>query len=255
MNTAYYKEYYDLERSHWWFIAREHILRDFIKKIIKNNNLPNKKLKILNIGCATGKSSIFLSEFGTVTSIEYNEECVAFTNEITNLNIIHGSITSLPFAKSSFDLVCAFDVIEHVLNDNLAVFEMKRVTNPDGIILITVPAFMQLWSHHDVVNQHFRRYRSNEIKLLFEKDNNGKIIFSSYFNCLLFSPIFCIRYFNRIFRFQDTNSDSGSDFSTFKFTILNSLLYRILYFESKFIKNNIRLPFGVSLLFSWKKSK
>lgn len=253
MQQDYYKEYYDLERNHWWFVAREKIISNFIKKLITDKYLENKYLKILNVGCSTGRSSEYLSKFGNVVSIEYDKYCCEFTTEKTGLEIINGSITELPFQDKSFDLVCAFDVIEHVDDDQLAVFEMKRVAKNNGIVFITVPAFMSLWSHHDVVNHHFRRYKLQQIDALFNDVNDGKKRFMSYFNFFLFTPIYLVRVISKYFKSDKNRPGSGSDFETFKPGIMNDLLYKVMHFESNLINRKIKLPFGVSLLYTWQK--
>jgi SAM-dependent methyltransferase len=250
MDHLYYKEYYDLERKHWWFVARENIIISQVKKLLKDKQ--SKEIKILNIGCSTGRSSEYLSQFGNVFSIEYDKFCCEFAAQKTGLEITHGSITELPFENNIFDLVCAFDVIEHVENDVLAVSEMKRVAKNNGLLFITVPAFMSLWSHHDVINHHYRRYKSNEIKKLFN-NNDGKELFASYFNFFLFPPIYLVRTLSNYLKLGEKRSGSGSDFETFNPGILNKLLYSIMNFENIFIKNNIKLPFGVSYLYTWKK--
>ena len=200
MQHDYYTAYYDLERQHWWFVARENIIRNYIKKLISEAHLKSTNLKILNVGCGPGRSSQYLSEFGETVSIEYDKYCCEFASEKTGLKIINGSITELPFEDRSFDLVCAFDVIEHVEEDQLAVSEMKRVAKENGIIFITVPTFMSLWSHHDVINHHFRRYRLNEIETLFNFKKDGTKIFGSYFNFFLFLPIFAVRTIGNLFK-------------------------------------------------------
>jgi SAM-dependent methyltransferase len=255
MQHDYYKEYYDLERQHWWFVAREKIISNYLKKIIDDKILNHPELKILNVGCGPGRSSQYLSSFGEVTSIEYDKDCCEFASERTGLQIINGSITELPFQDEMFDLVCAFDVIEHVENDQLAVSEMKRVAKKEGVIFITVPTFMSLWSHHDVINHHFRRYKLSQIEKLFEIQKNGNEIFSSYFNFFLFLGIYLIRIISNFLKFGKKRPGSGSDFETFKPGFLNNILFNIMYFESKFINKNIKFPFGVSLLYSWKKNK
>jgi ubiquinone/menaquinone biosynthesis C-methylase UbiE len=253
MQHDYYTAYYDLERQHWWFVARERIISNYIKKLIKENQLNKSDLKILNVGCGPGRSSQYLSEFGHVVSLEYDKYCCEFASEKTGLEIINGSITELPFQDESFDLVCAFDVIEHVEDDQLAVFEMKRVAKNNGIVFITVPTFMSLWSHHDVINHHFRRYKLNQIETLFENQENGNKIFTSYFNFFLFPPIYLVRTISNLIKSGKNRPGSGSDFETFKPGLLNNLLFKIMSFESNFITKNIKLPFGVSLLYSWKK--
>ena len=254
MQHDYYKEYYDLERQHWWFVAREKIISNYIKKLIFEKSFQNQNLKILNIGCGPGRSSQYLSEFGKVVSIEYDKYCCEFASEKTGLEIIHGSITELPFDDQSFDLVCAFDVIEHVEDDQLAVSEMKRVAKDKGIIFITIPALMSLWSHHDVINHHFRRYKLSEIERLFAKVKDGNRIFATYFNFFLFIPIYLIRTISNLVKSGKNRPGSGSDFEAFKPGIMNDLLFNLMHFETKFINKNIKLPFGVSLLYTWRKN-
>ena len=156
MNINYYKEYAQLEREHWWFKVRGKIIIKLITSCIESSE--NKQLNILNIGAATGKTSEMLSTFGKVTSLEYDQDCCDYAKKQFNMTIINGSILDLPFKDDEFDLVCAFDVIEHVEDDLLGIQEMKRVCNSGGLIVLTVPAYMFLWSQHDEVNHHYRRY-------------------------------------------------------------------------------------------------
>lgn len=252
MQHDYYKEYYELERNHWWFVAREKILTQYIKKCVSEKQLtPN--LKILNIGCGPGRSSEYLSQFGTVVSVEYDTFCCEFAREKTGLEIINGSITELPFNGEKFDLVCAFDVIEHVEDDMKAVAEMKRVAKKDGMLLVTVPAFMSLWSHHDEVNQHFRRYKLKQLHQLFTTTGNGKAIYTSYFNFFLFPPVYAFRRLSRLLKFKNKRKGSGSDFETWNPGFINTVLFKIMFSESKLINRAIKLPFGVSILYSWQK--
>lgn len=254
MQHDYYKEYYELERNHWWFVAREGILSNYIQQLIKQEKLPSADLKILNVGCGPGRSSEYLSKFGKVTSIEYDKFCCEFASEKTGLEIINGSITELPFSDNSFDLVCAFDVIEHVEDDQLAVNELKRVTKNGSLILITVPAFMSLWSHHDVINHHFKRYKIKEINQLFDSTNHGNKVFDTYFNSFLFLPIYFFRKVSNFLKLGQKRKGSGSDFEAFKPGILNTILYKVMSFESGFINRKKKFPFGVSILYNWKKN-
>lgn len=254
MQHDYYKEYYELERNHWWFLARESILSNYIQQLMEQGTLPYSDLKILNVGCGPGRSSESLSNFGKVTSIEFDKFCCEFAAEKTKLEIIHGSITELPFSDNSFDLVCAFDVIEHVDDDQLAVNELKRVTKSGALIVVTVPAYMSLWSHHDVINHHFRRYKINEVNQLFDSENNGNKVFDTYFNALLFLPIYLFRKFSNLLKLGNKRTGSGSDFEAFKPGILNTILYKVMCFESGFINRKTRFPFGVSILYNWKKN-
>ena len=250
MDKNYYKKYYTLEREHWWFAARAEILMSQIRRIFGNRN----DLKILNIGVATGYSSELLQQFGTVTSVEFDQDCYEFTRDVVKIPIQQGSILSLNFPDNAFDLVCAFDVIEHVEDDRLAVSEMRRVSRKNGVIFVSVPAFMFLWSEHDVVNHHFRRYTSKILRGLFSEHDTP--IFQSYFNFWLFFPIAAVRVALRLLtkKHLAKPEDAQSDFDNFKSGgLVNSVLKTVFLSENILLKCFIVLPVGVSLLSSWRK--
>ena len=92
MDKNYYLEYYQLEREHWWFKARLELLKDLVAAIAKNNN----NLSILNIGVATGATSIMLQQFGKVKSIEYDKLCFEFVKETLQIDIEQGTILDHP---------------------------------------------------------------------------------------------------------------------------------------------------------------
>lgn len=259
MNQDYYKNYYHLERNHWWFVVRLEILKQELQKIAVVEK--NSKRKILNIGIATGKTSQMLAQFGEVTSLEYDGVCAEFVRQKLAIEVIEGSILELPFEANSFDWVCAFDVIEHVEDDKKAISEMNRVCKTKGKICITVPAFQSLWSHHDEINHHFKRYKMNEIKNLFDlqskKVNNNysfKILRKTYFNSFLFIPIWLFRKLNFLIPQRFIRKGAGSDFEIYKSNrFLDSILKGIFLIEKKLFQKNISFPFGVSLLFFVQK--
>lgn len=248
MTPEYYKEYYDLERSNWWFTARLEILKSQIEILFSHKN----DLNILNIGVATGATSQMLEKFGKVKSIEYDEVCFNFVKEKLQIDIEQGTILDLQFAENSFDLVCAFDVVEHVEDDQLAVKEMIRVCKSSGFVFVTVPAFMDLWSKHDEINYHFKRYTSKTLLPLFDL-NAGDIIYHSYFNTILFLPIYLVRWISNKFPKLFKRDGSGSDHSMFELGFLNKVLYAIFYAENILLKKHVKLPFGVSFMLSFKK--
>jgi ubiquinone/menaquinone biosynthesis C-methylase UbiE len=248
MDKIYYNEYYYLERENWWFRVRADIIMEAIRRSIPNE----KKLSILNVGAATGHTSKLLEEFGEVVSIEYDTDCFQFTKERLNINIINASATELPFGDNQFDMVCCFDVIEHIEEDGLAVKEMARVCKKDGHVHITVPAFMELWSTHDEVNHHFRRYRIPQLQGLFEQ-LGGRIDYSTYFSAFLFIPLYVFRNTTRIFKLDWFRKGSGSDFTIIsKQGFMDKILYQIFNIERFWLKK-FTFPFGSSILFSWKK--
>ncbi|MBL7851251.1 MAG: class I SAM-dependent methyltransferase, partial [Cyclobacteriaceae bacterium] len=246
MDKEYYRLYFDIERNHWWFKARSRILRNYIKKNIAGD----RTLEILNVGVATGASSVMLQEFGKVVSLEYDAEPIEFIKGKVPIEVIQGSILELPFEDDQFDLVCAFDVIEHVEDHELAIKEVKRVAKRAGSVLLTVPAGMNLWSEHDEINHHFRRYSLPELDRLVNR-SGGERVYSSYFNFFLFPFIYTARKVTELVR--DKKRVVRSDFEKFSPGILGSVLYLIMKSESILLNRKVRLPWGVSALLHWKK--
>ncbi len=244
MDKQYYKQYYHLEREHWWFTARLSILERKVNRLLRQK--PNAK--ILNIGIATGATSIMLAKYGEVTSLEYDEDCCEFVREKCGIDVIHGSMTELPFDSNHYDLVCAFDVVEHIEDDDKAISELKRVMNQDGNYFLTVPAFMFLWSEHDEINHHYRRYtRSSFVKLL--KGQGLTPQYNTYFNSLLFLPIAAVRVLQNTFKKKNTTEEKKSDFDGMNsIGLVNSILKSIFLLEKPLLSLGIRLPFGISVM-------
>jgi len=249
MDKLYYKEYFKLEREHWWFKARLEILELFIKMFISEND----HLKILNAGAATGATSVMLKKFGTVLSLEYDKDCSDFLREILNEEVLNNSLTDLPLDNESLDIVCAFDVIEHIEEHEEAISEAYRVLKDNGYIFLTVPAFNILWSKHDEINHHYRRYRLKDLKEILRK-NGFEVEHDSYFNFFLFMPIFFIRLLLKILPSRQKTDSTGSDFEKFNSNLLNKFLYKIFLSESVLLNRRIKLPVGVSAIIIGKKS-
>ena len=251
MDKQYYKEYYHLERKHWWFKARMEILESLLVKHITSSD--KEELKILNVGVATGATSIMLEKYGKVTSLEYDKDCCDFLSETVGIEAVNASLTELPFENESYDVVCGFDVIEHIEDDKLAVSEIYRVLKKGGCVYLTVPAFQSLWSDHDVVNHHFRRYKmKNFVQLI--TNQNFEIVRKSYFNFILFPPVYLFRVVSNLVKRKKKDETAGSDFDYFNNkNKLNSVLYRIFKMEKSMLKNKVNFPFGVSALVIGKK--
>lgn len=247
MNEAYVKEYAILEKSHWWFIARRKIIRHFLQKNIPTGR---SQAKVLNVGAAGGASSAWLSEFGKVVSLE-NEPLFIEHLQKLNIDVTEGSVEALPFEDNHFDLVCAFDVLEHVEADTKAMQELLRVCKTGSIVCITVPAFNMLWSFHDDVNHHHRRYTRNTLGVLLSSFKFAARPQISYFNFLLFAPILLARKLSRL---NSRRKQAGqSDFTYFKGNrFINKVMEKIFSLELRLIPF-LKFPFGVSLLAVVKK--
>ena len=248
MDRNFLDAYYKMEREHWWFRVREDIILDHVKSHIYKG----KPLQVLNVGAATGRSSEMLEPFGQIQSIEYDEPSYQFCRDTLKMKIDQGSITALPYADNAFDAVCAFDVVEHVEDDRKAIEELFRVCKPGGKIFITVPAFMSLWSSHDVVNHHFRRYRKNQMLERFVPQG-GRLIRTTYFNFFLFIPIYLVRSLQRLLS-NKKEEELKPDNDMIESSFINAIFKSIFAIERHLLKIT-SFPLGVSLLVLWEKKK
>lgn len=253
MDKNYYNDYFHLERNHWWFRARLEILEAILKNHLIHNT--DKPLRILNAGVATGATTTMLEKYGTVTSLEYDHDCCEFLRNHLQMEVTEASLTDLPFEDQSFDLVCAFDVIEHIEDDGSALREIRRVLKYDGSYFLTVPAFSFLWSEHDEINHHFRRYTR---KMLTERIVAAGLSsdYASYFNFWLFPPIAAVRMLQRLTGKKDKTEKPESDFKRMKgLGFMDGILYRIFKSEmGLLLKNGVPLPWGISVVAHGGKS-
>ena len=143
------------DSTHWWYRARRDILADYISRYA---DLP-KQARILEIGCGTGHNLPMLATFGTVDAIEIDDSSRTIASERLGRAVGNAPLPALPgIERHSYDMVAVLDVVEHIEDDVAALKAMADCLRPGGKILIAVPAHQWLWSAHDVVNHHHRRY-------------------------------------------------------------------------------------------------
>jgi len=146
----------------------------------------------------------------------------------------------LPFAPASFDLVCAFDVIEHVDEDAASVAALARLLKPGGYLATTVPGQPWMWSRHDELHHHKRRYRLGDYRAMFEA-TGLKVMIASHFNTVLFGPIAAVRALKKL-----TGSTEADD-DAMPAAPLNRLLTGLFAAEGPWLRH-APLPTGVSIV-------
>ena len=99
-----------------------------------------------------------LSGFGTAVGLEPSSRGAEVARARGVGEVVVAGIDTMPFDASRFDLITCLDVLEHIEDDRGALRELRRVARPGGVLLITVPAYPRLWSSHDELNRHCRRY-------------------------------------------------------------------------------------------------
>jgi SAM-dependent methyltransferase len=161
MEAAQIHRMAEVEARHWWFREKRNILA-------RNLRYAGPPGRALDIGSAGGGNSRVLVHHGWRTVVaDLSSEAVDIARA-RSLDAVQADACDLPWADGTFDLVTAFELLEHVEDDRRAAAEIRRVLRPRGTALITVPADMRLWSEHDVAVSHFRRYHRDELVRVVE---------------------------------------------------------------------------------------
>src|SRR6266478_204705 len=238
MNIAEYAEMYKLESFYWWFVARRRLLDSFVSVIAHEFKRPT----ILDVGCGTGINFSVLGKHGLTFSSDASEEALRFSKSRGIDGLVRSHIGSLPFMASTFDIVTALDVLEHVDDDLCALDELLRVTSEGGMLVITVPAYGFLWSEHDEALHHRRRYAASELRN--KLTNAGfEVQRISYYITFLFFPILFMRFVQSVSK----KSVHAKTSHVLLPKWLNSLLIAILGFERVLLRW-MNFPFGVSIV-------
>jgi SAM-dependent methyltransferase len=238
MDRDYELQTHQAEDRHWWYRGR----RTVLETVIAGMRLP-ARARILDAGCGSGRNMVELARHGTVTGVELSQTSVCLARERGVGEVIEGSVLDMPFSADSFDLAASLDVIEHLEDDLGALREMRRTVTPGGSLLVTVPAYPWLWSGHDEINHHFRRYTRRSLQSVAEQAGWEQVR-TTYFNSLLLPVAIVLRVLERL----NTKTTESSLDLWVPPEPLNWLLERPLAFEAALIRRGGRIPAGLSLL-------
>jgi len=238
MNPEAYLEMAETEARHWWFLGRRAILA----KMIGSLNLPQNS-KILEVGCGTGGNLQMLATFGEVSALEMDATARAIAAKKTNnlYDIKAGYCPDdIPFHEQQFDLICMFDVLEHIEKDTETLISIKQLLKKNGRILMTVPAYQWLYGPHDEFLHHKRRYSVHELREKFVASGLQPLKIS-YFNTFLFPLAAIVRLKDKLIGNHSANGTSVPPF-------LINKLFTCIFSTERFLLEHFNLPFGVSLL-------
>ena len=237
MELAEYKNIFDHEKTHFYYVGTHNALIELLKKYIpkKTGNI------ILDAGCGTGALMKKLKNFGTIWGIDASSEAIKFAKLNGLKQVKKASIEDIPYKNNQFDAVISIDVLYHraVKSDLKALLEFKRVLKPDGILITKNPAHNWLRGAHDIVIHTKRRYSKEEFGRKLNKAG-FEILKLSYIN-MFFLPLAILKRLSE----NIYNAKPTSDVKKLPKQV-NKLLINIYNIETKFlIKGTI--PIGLSL--------
>ncbi len=233
-----YKDYQDgASQQHFWFKAKNKLVAHLLSQTITNN-----KSHILDIGAGTGDDLDVLNKFGFIHVIDINQKALDLIPTSLAIEKKCCSASELSYEDNSFDAIVAFDVLEHIPNDQKAVNEIMRVLKPGGFFIFTVPAYQWLFSAHDSYLHHVRRYNKNDIQELLQKFT--KITLGSW---LFF--LFPLAAISRLLSKNKPHNEHEKTPNKF----INSLMYGILQGELWLIKKGLKFPWGLTIYGIYQK--
>jgi SAM-dependent methyltransferase len=236
MDRIVYDRMAELDGRHWWYRARRDILADLIARKIR---LP-EDARILEVGCGTGHNLEMLQRFGRADGIEIDPAAREFAEQRLGRPIGSAPLPEVAgVEEGAYDLVALLDVLEHVEEDQAALESLAKKLKPGGRILITVPAHPWMWSAHDEVNHHKRRYTRKTLRAAIEQAGL-RVELLSWFNSLLFPLAAASRVAGRL----TGSKDSGDKLPP---KPVNSLFETVFRWE-RYALGRLPLPPGVSLV-------
>ncbi|MBI1785045.1 class I SAM-dependent methyltransferase [Candidatus Sumerlaeota bacterium] len=246
MEPTEYERMFELEDHHWWFQGRYDLTRRMLDRHCPA--LDGKRARLLDIGCGTGLLLEKQQTTRTTFGLDFSRHALHFSRLRGVERLVCGDSQALPFASESFDMVTAFDLVEHVEGDQLLVAEVHRVLRPGGIFLATVPAHPFLWSSHDLALHHKRRYRWDDFNRLFDERLWIKRRMTWTF-ALIYPVAAAVRSARKLI---PRRGDPAAD-THMTAPWLNSLLIGWHHIESAWAER-FNLPFGLSIMTVREKS-
>jgi SAM-dependent methyltransferase len=222
--------------DYWWYRARGDLLEAVLRPFL------GEPVRVLDVGSADGPSVGWMRGAGRRVAVDL------LPGGLTAGEGVCASATQLPFGDSMFDVVAAFDVIEHCESESAAVSELARVLAPGGRMLLAVPAYQWAWTDHDVQAGHYRRY--TEARLVRAVADAGLVVERSTHAFAGVFPFFVAERLRRRLRERSGRAPAP------RLTAVSPAVERVLLGLSGLERRWLRrrdLPFGSSVFLAARK--
>ena len=234
----------EVEIGNFWHVSRNQLILWALKKFFPQAQ------SFLEIGCGTGYVLSGVKEARPELCLSGSEiDCAGLhfaRQRLQNTDLFQMDARRIPYGDE-FDVIGAFDVIEHIKEDEAVLTQMHRACRSGGGIILTVPQHPFLWSDYDVEAHHVRRYRATELRAKVEKAGFEILTMTSFVSFLLPAML--------LSRLKKANPNKKYDVAAqiHKGPFMNKVLLSILNVERGFIRAGISFPCGGSLLLVARK--
>lgn len=255
-DPVYFERLAAIEDEHFWFRSRNVAITKVVQSLIKGWS---PGYRVLEVGCGTGNVLRALEQTcvgGTVVGVDLFKEGLAFARQRVSCSLVLGDIENPPFL-AQFNLIGAFDVIEHIPDDVQVLRSVHAMLAPGGKLLVTVPAHQSLWSYFDTASHHCRRYEPSELRQKLVQ-TGYEIEFLSLFMASTYPLIWAGRRVARALARERSPSEGKMDHDLALkelriIPFINPMLAFLLTQEAQLIARRRALPVGSSLIVIAKK--
>jgi|TARA_B100001971_G_C18238652_1_gene569172 SAM-dependent methyltransferase len=229
-----------LPSDYFWNKGKLNLVRILFERVFSKGYF-GEECKLLCVGVGTGDELVVLNKYGRVFAIDTNVDAI---NALPDQNCYEkkvGNVCNLAYPNDYFDAITAFDVLEYVDDDSLAINEINRVLKPGGVFIFTVPALPFLYSAHDRLFNHVRRYTINRMMLIL---SGMKCVSKGYWMFFCFPAIAYKKLMNR----------TGTKLIYTPLpSFINNVLYSIVNFENFLISHKFKMPIGTTIFGIYEK--
>ena len=256
MRQDLYEDLYLKEQEYWWHVGKRAIVYSLLDKYLPAQTSDGKQRRAMDLGCGTGLNLDYLAEYGDAVGLDSSEQALEFCQQRGHTRLCLAD--SLPFADNSFDIITALDVVEHIPDDLAVMREVRRVLKPNGLIIVSVPAYGRLWSYWDQILGHYRRYTTSSMRRLCRRAGLDALKVS-YSNMAILAPATAGRWVKGL-RYKPEETPRPEQMDSGQFThqgpesdfmpvpgVVNKVMIGYYRAESRALRER-NLPFGLSVV-------